>query len=218
MSTAARQYSLGLAPPPARLSREDFVVADSNAAALDTLQRWSAASEPLLVIAGPAGSGKTHLLSILAGMSRGLVAETKAAQLGTIDDAHTLAPRALLALVEGARERGERLALAGEGDPPVWAQGMRDLETRIGAATRIDLADPDDALLQAVILKLLRDRQLRAGHDLAAYATARLPKTFDAARAFVEAIDAASIAEGAPVGLRLARAVIANLSEELQPA
>jgi chromosomal replication initiation ATPase DnaA len=211
MTSAARQFALGLAPPPARLTRGDFVVAESNAAALDTLVRWNAATEPLLVIAGPSGSGKTHLLSILAEITRDGAA-------CALDDAHRLAPRALLALVEGAREKGERLAIAGEGDPLDWAQGLRDLETRLGAAARIDLADPDEALLQTVILKLLRDRQLRAGPELAAYATARLPKTFAAARAFVEAIDAASIAEGAPVGLKLARTVIANLSEELHPA
>ncbi len=217
MTGAARQYALCLAPPPARLTREDFVVAESNAAAIELLLRWSAAAEPLLVVAGPAGSGKTHLLNILAEISGAAGAEGPSRPM-IVDDAHRLAPRALLALVEGARETGERLAIAGAGDPLGWAQGLRDLETRLGAGARIDLVEPDEALLQSVILKLLRDRQLRARRELAAYATARLPKTFSAARTFVEAIDAASIAQGAPVGLRLARTVIANLSEELQPA
>lgn len=225
MASAARQYSFGLEPPPARLTRRDFVVAQSNAAAFDTLVRWQEAAEPLLVIAGPRGSGKTHLLNILAG-NGGAGVQTAAAALAApaagglliADGADTLAPRALLALVERARETGARLALAGEGEPLDWAQGLRDLRTRLGAAARIDLAEPDEALLQAVILKLLRDRQLRAGPALAAYATARLPKTFAAAQAFVSAIDAASIATGSPVGVRLARGVIANLSEEAQPA
>ena len=225
MSSAARQYPLGLEPPPARLTRRDFVVAQSNAAAFDTLLRWIDAAEPLLVIAGPPGSGKTHLLSILGEMTGAGVeaAETGSAAcadggLLIVDGAETLAPRRLLSMIERARETGARLALAGEGEPPDWAQGLRDLRTRLGAAARIDLGEPDEALLQAVILKLLRDRQLRAGPSLAAYAAARLPKTFAAAQAFVAAIDAASIASGAPVGLRLARGVIANLSEEPPPA
>lgn len=218
MSSAARQIALGLAPPPARLSRSDFVVAESNTAALDTLLRWHGSVEPLLVIAGPPGSGKTHLLSILAEINGAPAEEAGADACFILDDAASLAPGALLSLIERAREKGARLALAGKGEPLEWAQGLRDLETRLGAAVRIDLAEPEEALLQAVILKLLRDRQLRAGPELAAYATARLPKTFAAARAFVDAIDAASIAEGAPVGPRLARSVIANLSEEPQPA
>jgi chromosomal replication initiation ATPase DnaA len=227
MTAAARQYSLGFAPALARLSRRDFVVAQSNAPALETLLAWLASTDQLLVVAGPPSSGKTHLLHILGEATgdaveaaRDMVAvRTQRGRIAIVDGAGAQgSPRALLSLIERAREAGARLALSGAGDPASWAQGLRDLETRLAAAARIDLADPDEALLQAVILKLLRDRQLRAGADLAAYAAARLPKTFAAADAFVAAMDAASIAEGAPVGLRLARTVIANLSEEPQPA
>lgn len=223
----ARQYSLGLSPPPARLSLKDFVVADSNRAALETLKRWHGSAEPLLVIAGPEASGKTHLLHILADTSGGEVVDFDTAAStrgfgGAVQIVDRISggaqPSALLSLIERARETGRRLALAGKGEPQDWAQGLRDLETRLGGAVRIDLVEPDEALLQAVIAKLLGDRQLRAGADLVAYATARLPRTFAAAQAFVAGLDASSIAEGAPAGLRIARAVIANLSEEAQPA
>ncbi len=226
-AAAAGQYSLGLAPPPARLARRDFVVAESNRAAFENLFLWHASAEPLLIIAGPPASGKTHLLNILAGMAgcsveaAHSIADLRpgAGDFRIVDGiGRGLASIDLLLLVERARENGARLALAGDGPPLTWAKGMRDLETRLGAAARIDLVEPDEALLQAVIIKLLGDRQLRAGADLASYATARLPKTFEAATAFVAALDACSIAEGAPIGLRLARTVIANLSEEARPA
>ncbi len=206
-----RQIALGLEPPAPRRSRIDFVVSATNEHALATLDRWRVSAEPLLVIAGPAASGKSHLLHILA--------DDAGPDLRCLDDAHALAePRGLLSLVEDAREKGDRLALAGRGDPSEWAQGLRDLQSRLAAATRIDLVEPDDALLQAVIQKLLKDRQLRAAPELAAYASARLPRTCAAAAAFVAALDAASIAEGAPIWLKLARSVIANLSEEPRPA
>lgn len=208
---AGRQFALGLDPPAPRRSRQDFVVAPANSLALETLDRWRASAEPLLVISGPAASGKTHLLHILADDSGDGVL--------MLDDAHRSEdPHALLSVIEEARERGERLAIAGRGDPAAWAQGLRDLQSRLAAATRIDLCEPDDALLQAVILKLLKDRQLRAAPELAAYAAARLPRTCAAAEAFVVALDAVSIAEKTPIGLKLARNVIANLSEEPHPA
>lgn len=208
---AGRQFALGLEPPTPRRSRRDFVIASTNQHALGTLDRWRASAEPLLVISGPPASGKTHLLHILADETRDGVS--------ILDDADRNSDaRALLALIETARETGARMAVAGRGDPAEWAQGLRDLQSRLSAATRLDLAEPDDALLQAVILKLLKDRQLRAGPGLAAYAAARLPRTCAAAEAFVAALDAASIAEGAPIGMKLARTVIANLSEEPRPA
>jgi chromosomal replication initiation ATPase DnaA len=218
MTSAVRQYSLGLAPPPARRSLKDYVVAESNAAALDMLTRWWNSAETVLVISGPPGSGKTHLLNILTEAADEPAGRTNSGSLTIIDDANRRLPRDLLAQFETARETGARLALGGSGDPRSWAQGLRDLETRLGAATRIDLTEPDDALLRAVITKLFRDRQLRAKDDLAAYAAARLPKTFAAANAFVDSVDAASIAQGAPLGLRLAKRVIDNLSEEPLPA
>ncbi len=206
-----RQIAFGLEPPAPRRSRKDFVVASTNEHALATLDRWRGSIEPLLVIAGPPQSGKSHLLHILS--------EEAGADVRLLDDVNGHGdPRALLSLVEDMREKGERLALAGRGDPADWAQGLRDLQSRLAAATRIDLVEPDDALLQAVILKLLKDRQLRAPPELAAYASARLPRTCAAASSFVAALDAASIAEGAPIGLKLARTVIANLSEEPHPA
>ncbi len=208
---AARQIALGLEPPAPSRKRRDFVVSSANEHALATLDRWRASAEPLLVIAGPPASGKSHLLHILA--------DEAGPGLRFFDDAHALAePRALLSLIEEAREKGEGLALAGRGEPADWAQGLRDLRSRLSAATRIDLVEPDDALLQAVIQKLFKDRQLRASPELAAYASARLPRTCAAAGAFVAALDAASIAEGAPIGLKLAKTVIANLSEEPRPA
>ncbi len=211
--TAGRsgQIALGLEPRAPRRSRKDFVVSESNRLALETLDRWRGSVETMLVVNGPEASGKTHLLQILADDAGKTVA--------LLDDADRNSdPRALFSRIEQARETSARLAIAGRGDPIEWAQGMRDLQSRLAAATRIVLAGPDDALLRAVILKLFKDRQLRVSPEIADYAVLRLPRTFAAAQGFVAALDEASIAKGAPAGLKLAREVVANLSEEPRPA
>ena len=128
------------------------------------------------------------------------------------------APGDILSLVERARSEGKRAALAGEGAPVEWARGLKDLETRLNAALRITLDEPDEALLRAVIAKLFADRQLRAAPSVVDYAVRHLPKTFAAGQAFVGALDAASIEKGAPIGLKLAREVVANLSEAASDA
>lgn len=206
----ARQIVLDLPASPPRLTREAFLISASNEAALATLEGWKKSSEPLLVICGPAGAGKTHLAGILACEMR-----DAATPVSIIDDADRLLPAGdILAAVESARAGGARLVLAGRDDPRDWAGGLKDLETRLGAAPRITLLEPDEALLRAVILKLFRDRQLKANEAIADYAVQRLPKTFAAAQRFVGALDAASIEKGKPVGVKLAREIVANLSEE----
>lgn len=202
----ARQISLGLPSSPPRLTREAFVVTMSNEGALRTLDAWNRSNEPLLVICGPKGSGKSHLASIL---------EQEAGEnISVIDDASVFGSAAeIFHKVEKVREEGGRIVVAGRGDPKEWAAGLKDLETRLSAAPRITLVEPDEALLRAVIVKVFKDRQLRTREAIADYAAPRLPKTFAAAQAFVAALDALSIERGQPIGLKLAREAVANLSE-----
>jgi len=203
------------------MTRDTFVVAASNEAALSMLAAWVNSAEPLLTICGPEGAGKTHLGRMLgqetaADYLRAEDVGPDSARAGALilDDVDQLsAPAALLALVGEAINGGRRLVLIGRGDPSDWAAGLKDLATRLNAATRIDLAEPDEALLRAVIAKLFRDRQLRASETIADYAAPRIAKTFAAAKALVAALDAASIESGEPIGIKLARAVIAKHSE-----
>lgn len=205
-----RQIVLDLPKSPPRLTRAAFVVSASNEAALKTLQSWRASREFALVICGPEGSGKTHLLRILAAE----MSEHGQALTGIDDLGDGRPPAEILSLIEAAREKGERIVLAGRGEPRDWAHGLKDLETRLNAAPRITLVEPDEALLRAVMTKIFRDRQLRAPETIADYAAPRIEKTFAAAQAFVAALDALSIEKGQPIGLKLAREALANLSEE----
>ncbi len=205
----AKQIVLELPASPPRLTRDAFVVSASNEGALRTLDAWKRTNENLLVICGPKGSGKTHLASILASEILGAGAD-----VAIVDDVHKgLSADEVFVLIEKAREAGGRIVLAGRGDPRSWAAGLKDLETRLNAAPRITLEEPDEALLRAVITKVFIDRQLRAPEAIADYAAPRLPKTFAAAQAFVAALDALSIEKAQPIGLKLAREAVANLSE-----
>lgn len=205
-SATVRQAALDLPMAAPTFSREAFVVASSNEESLATADAWVASNEPAIVVSGPAGAGKTHLVRIMAAAA--------GAGLVVIDEAdRNDAPGAILAAFERAAHGDGRLAVAGRGEPAAWARGLRDLETRLSAAPRISLTEPDETLLVAVIAKLFRDRQLRAAREIALYAAPRLAKTFEAAGRFVAAMDAASIESGRPIGVKLAREVLANLSE-----
>ncbi|KAF0226913.1 MAG: chromosomal replication initiator [Beijerinckiaceae bacterium] len=59
-----------------RFGREDFLVGRANDAAFAYIERWPRWLAPAVVIAGPEGSGKTHLAAIFA-------AKVKSSQMGT---------------------------------------------------------------------------------------------------------------------------------------
>lgn len=220
-----RQIAFELPSAPPKMTRDAFVIGESNERAVRTMEAWVASPEPFLAICGPESSGKTHLALILTDMMKAHYHRAPASDDGdalrateadaVIDGADRAAsPSVLLAAMEGAAAARRRLVLVGRGDPADWAGGLKDLETRLNAASRITLSEPDEGLLRAVMAKLFRDRQLRASEAIADCAAHRIPKTFAAAQKFVAALDAVSIETGQPIGLKLAREIVANLSEE----
>lgn len=61
MVETPRQLPLEL-PHEAALSRDDYLVGGSNRAAFELLERWPDWPSPVVVLAGPVGAGKTHLV------------------------------------------------------------------------------------------------------------------------------------------------------------
>lgn len=217
---AARQLPLDLPGTPPRYDRASFVRADANDAAWRTGEAWISSSEPALVICGPSGAGKTHLARALAeGLGAVLrkAADFAAAAgsdaLTLIDDMPAENPHAFLAAFETGVAAGRRCMLVGEGHPSAWSRGLKDLRTRIEAAPRAVLADPDEALIRAVIAKSFRDRQINVAGNVVEYAVPRLPRTFAAARRFVAAADRAALEEKRKITTALVQKLLDNLSE-----
>ena len=72
----------------------------------------------------------------------------------------------------------------------------------------VELADPDDALLRALIVKLCADRQLRLDEATVAYLAGRIERSFAAARDVIERLDEASLRLRRPVTRALAAEVL----------
>lgn len=211
MVTTGRQLSLQFDAPEPIYRRENFVPPAEGVSPLTLLDAFLASSSPALAITGPAGAGKTFLGRIaLQVLSRGQTEPTAvfADALHLCDD-----PSLLMELIENARQTGLRVMLAGEGDPRGWARGLRDLETRLGAAPRITLTDPDDWQLRAALRRSFLDRQLRVPDAVIDYAAERLAPTYGAVRAFVGAALDELAAHASPINLALARKVVSRLPD-----
>ena len=139
------QLPLSLPHRPA-LGRDDFLVAPANAEAVAWLDRWPNWPAPALVLAGPAGSGKTHLAQVFAARSGAvllaaaalaraappaLVADARAA---VVDDAERADEEALLHLYNMLAERGWHLLLLARAAPARWGIALPDLRSRLLAA------------------------------------------------------------------------------------
>jgi chromosomal replication initiation ATPase DnaA len=103
--------------------------------------------------------------------------------------------RAAFHLLNMARAERVPVLLTGRAPPARWPVGLPDLASRLATITVAKMHLPDDALLAAVIAKLLADRHLRHDESLPELLAARIERSFDAARAAVERLDTISLAE-----------------------
>lgn len=225
MSTAA-QLPLTFDHRPA-LSGEDFLVAECNAEAVAWIDRWPDWPSPALVIHGPAGCGKSHLAAVFGAATgaRNLSAvdlRSDPPKAGTgaviIEDADSILEPELEAplfhLYNRMAETGERLLLTGLQPPGRWTIGLADLRSRLNAATAVGIGAPDDALIQAVLVKLFADRQLTIDTDVIAFVLPRMERSFEAARRLVAAADQLALAEQRRITVPLIKRVLDTLNSD----
>lgn len=217
-----RQLPLNLPHDPA-LGPEDFLVTEANRAAHALVSRWPAWPAPWVLLHGPAGCGKTHLAAIWARAADAVrcrpealtteavpeLAASGAAVLELAGDSPRVPEEAaLFHLVNYTAEQGGSLLLTARTAPGGWRLGLRDLRTRVAAMPSAAIAPPDDALLEGVLAKLFRDRQLAAPPAVLNFLLMRMERSLDAARRLVAALDAASLAGRRRITIPLASEVL----------
>lgn len=240
-ANAFSQLALALPGAVPRYSKDAFVRSDSNGVAWRTGAAWASSREPMLLVCGPSGAGKTHFVhALLEGeavevqsaaafitSARDLTDDVSDGAFVHIDDmpgdaspehgseegARTFDPREFLTALESALSTGRRIVISGRGHPAMWANGLRDLKTRLEAAPRAVLADPDEALIRAVIAKGFQDRQIAISPTVIEYAAPRLPLTFDAAHGFVALADQAALEQKRKITAPFVQKLLENLSE-----
>ncbi|MBK5960664.1 chromosomal replication initiator DnaA [Rhodoplanes elegans] len=213
------QLALGLEHPES-FSRDDFLESPSNATALGLVDRWPDWPARGLVVAGPVGTGKSHLAAIwaeragarvlpAAALTEAGVPEALSAGALVIDDvAPGVDEVALFHLLNLARAQGTFLLLTATTPPAGWTLRLPDLHSRLRAMPVVQIEVPDAALLRAVLVKLFADRQLAVDEGLLTYVERRIERSLAAARAVVAALDQEGLRRKRPVTRALAVEVL----------
>jgi chromosomal replication initiation ATPase DnaA len=205
----------------AALGREDFLVSPGNRDAVAWLDAWPDWPTPGLVVVGPAASGKSHLAEVWRAhsgavrLSAAEIAGREAPALlqegrnAVVEDADGgVDQESLLHLYNEIAERRGHILLTARQTVPGWGLTLADLRSRVAALPSVALGQPDDELIQAVLVKLFADRQLRVDPDLVAYLAPRVERSLATVAKVVAALDAAALAARSRITVRLAGQVL----------
>jgi chromosomal replication initiation ATPase DnaA len=218
MAPPGQSLQLVLSLPHAEsFAREDFIAGPSNAAALSLVDRWPDWPDRVEALVGPEGSGKSHLASIWAEKTGARILSGRALDGASLIDAlstgalviENLAPEqidevALFHLLNLVREERAHLLITSRSLPVAWPIALRDLMSRLRALPVVTVTPPDDALLQALMMKLAADRQIDLDPAVMSYLVQRLERSFGAVRAAIVALDREALRQKRPISRTLA--------------
>jgi len=230
MQSKLQQIPLDLAGLTAH-GLEDYLIGPSNQDAVSWIERWPSWPAPVLVINGPAASGKTHLAAVwrersgaevikpemllsktaeqIAGAGECLIFDGLDLWLGERE-----AETTLFHLYNIFKEEQRSFLITMRMAPAQAGFAIADLASRFRAAPVANIQPPDDMLLGSVLIKLFSDRQLAVSNDVIKYILPRMERSFAAARDIVDRADKMALAQKRGISVPLMRDVLAAMQEE----
>jgi chromosomal replication initiation ATPase DnaA len=188
-------------------------------ALIDSWPDWPAA---VVVLAGPAGSGKSHLAAIWAANANAVLVDSSRierwlegapmAHPVAIDNADVdLDESGLFHLINAARVAGTHVLLTSRRFPSAWGVRLPDLASRLKAAATVEILEPDDHLLAAVITKLFADRQVEVEPHVVQFLVRRIERSLSTAIDVVDRLDRIALEQKTRITRAMAAETINSL-------
>jgi chromosomal replication initiation ATPase DnaA len=195
--------------------RKDFIVSRSNAEAVATLDAWPAWPGGLLALVGPEGSGKTHLAQIWAQRAGAATIARSDPDMARmqgrpvlLEDADRWSDYESLFHLINMASPDATLLMTGRLAPRAWTTDLPDLRSRLSALPTAQIEPPDDLVLEGVLRKFFRERNIRATDDVLAYLIRRIERSVPSAKDVVCRIDELADAEKRDITRALAREIL----------
>ena len=220
------QLALNLSHDASHL-RADLIESSANATAIAMIDAWPEWPGSATVLAGPVGSGKTHIASVWAGMSNALMVDAqdlKAEAKTLLDEIsagkclvienmaeRTVDETILFHILNSIRESGGYCLITSRSWPVEWQVELPDLVSRLKAMQLIELEEPDDLLLKQVMMKLFSDRQLQVDASVVEYCALRMERSLETAARLVAKMDELALSQRTTIGRKIASKALASM-------
>jgi chromosomal replication initiation ATPase DnaA len=204
------------------VTREDIVVGSANSLAVDMVDAWPQWPGFVVILAGPVGSGKSHIANVWAhkaGARSISINDLNKLADDKINDRPLLLEDAgpnlideteLFHILNTKRALKSSIIITSRSWPGNWNIELADLSSRLRASQLVELGEPDDELLRKVLFKLFSDRQLPVDTGVIDYLVVRMERSLEAAYRIVAQLDARGLAQKRKITRILAGEVLAE--------
>ncbi|MEM9277264.1 MAG: hypothetical protein AAGA76_01675 [Pseudomonadota bacterium] len=207
--------------------REDLIESAANATAIAMIDAWPEWPGRLTVLAGPVGSGKSHIANAWIDLAGGMICDI--ADVGelmpkvqscldsggnvVLEDAgpERINETDLFHLINSVRQAKTYCLVTSRSWPLEWKIQLPDLVSRLRAAQVVELLEPDDLLLKQVMIKLFADRQLIIDEKVVDFCVLRMERSLETAAKLVSAIDAEALSRKSPISRSIAGKALEKL-------
>lgn len=204
-------------------SRDDLIEAPSIEAAVTAIDQWPDWPSHILILAGPTGSGKSHLAHIWQLKSNAVevdldldtdqlveIAKQSPLLLEDIDRKMSDETK-LFHLFNSVKQANQSLLLTARTWPQSWSASLPDLLSRLKAATIVEIGEPNEILLTQVLFKLFADRQIEIDGKVVKYLVMRMERSLATAQQAVNLMDQMALSKKIAVNRTIASDVLTIL-------
>tara|TARA_Y100001980_G_C14522764_1_gene298121 strand:+ start:594 stop:1283 length:690 start_codon:yes stop_codon:yes gene_type:complete len=211
-------------PKRTALNREDFLVNDRNKSAVEFIDNFYKEPIKLGILIGPKGCGKTHLVNVLCNSLKGidwsfLSSENKDIyniinknDVIIIEDINNFNSKQkeefLFHSINLSREFNKSLLLTSSLKVSKLNFKTLDLVSRLEAMNTAFIEEPDDTLMEALIIKLFNDRQLLVKPSTVNFLMQRIERSYLGISEIIELIDKVSLSQKKSVSVKLIKTLI----------
>lgn len=220
--------------PRTYMGREDFMVAPCNREAFNLVDSWPKWLTQGMIIYGPKGCGKSHLANLFADKVK--IFADKPIKVSLIDAERinlrninkiasenqsivieNLTPKAnaeaLFHLFNLYNTEGRYMLWTAETAPSRMSFALKDLQSRLNMLPSVEIKEPDDLMLQTLIVKLFNDRQILISPEILNFIVTNAPRSFEYIGKLVEECDNISLAYQCAVNYNVVKKAMELLAQ-----
>ena len=207
-------------PTEQAYKKEDFYVSSSNQEAYDFINSWPKWIKRIINIFGPAGSGKSHLASMLKSktsclwidsneLSEKTFLKFKTKEALIIENLNeTISEKLLFTLWNIALQDNKYFLITSKKPINSYKFKMNDLVSRVNSSLIIGISLPSDDLISVILAKNFSDKQIKVEKKHIDYIIKRIDRSYEKISQFILTLDKYSLKKGSPFSLKLIKEVL----------